>query len=233
MKTIKISKIILAVLMLSQVSCVEKTSNKKSSSTQTSTISTTATDPASNDTPDVVEDPSLPNYYSLNVILHGTPPSSPGNGVYWSSDENIPSNDQYIFQTDSRMNVRIKALASPTKFSTDSNGIECSQYALGYTKLNVDICIRSASGICVYEHSFTEIGVNSYSPVKEYTVPSNTNEPLVVEVNDVRWNYYTLMNPAYIEAGYPEMMSIGYLDCIKFQIEFSTDETKDLPGSRY
>ena len=85
------------------------------------------------------EDPSLPNYYSLPIIaVHGTANPNrnpPPNGIFWASNRNISSNNQYIFQTDSRFNLRVKALAAPTANSRDSNGMTCTQRPLNYSKL--------------------------------------------------------------------------------------------------
>ena len=248
MKTRKLPFVVLLLLMLSATSCVETKSNKKRSTniTQSDTISNPdnpgdRNDGGSDDQGggNPYEDPSLPNYYSLPIIaVHGTANPNrnpPPNGIFWASNRNISSNNQYIFQTDSRFNLRVKALAAPTANSRDSNGMTCTQRPLNYSKLQVDICVRSANGGCVNEHSFTDISVGSYSRVKEFNVPSNTNEPLVIEVKDVKWNYdyiyYGYQNGGY--SGVTEFYAVWYKDCVRFQLEMATDETKDLPGSRY
>jgi hypothetical protein len=227
-------------LMLILTSCVEKTTNKKSSTSSTqSTVITPTTDPGDSNPDPVYEDPTLPNYYSLPIVaVHGTANPNrnpPPNGIFWASNRNVGSNNQYIFQTDSRLNLRVKALDAPTANSTDSNGMECTQRPLNYTKLQVNVCVRSASGSCVSEHSFTDVQVGSFSPVKEFNVPANTNEPLVIEVKDVKWNYDYIYY-GYANGGYQdvtEMYAVWYKDCVRFQIEFATDETKDIPGPRY
>ena len=239
MKKTNLSVISLVVLMLAFTSCVEKTTNKKSSSTTQSTVIAPTTDPGNSDPDPIDEDPTLPNYYSLPIVaVHGTANPNynpPPNGIFWASNRNVGSSDQYIFQTDSRLNIRVKALDAPTANSNDSNGINCSQRPLNYTKLQLNVCVRSATGSCVFEHSFTDVEVGSYSKVKEFSVPANTNEPLVIEVKDVKWNYdyiyYGYQNGGYEDV--TEMYAVWYKDCVRFQIEFATDETKDIPGSRY
>lgn len=234
---------LLLALSLSLTSCVEKTTNKGSTSststTQTSVVPP-STDPGTNDPYTPPEDPSLPSYYSLpEVSVHGTSSPNynpPPNGIFWASNRNIGSNDQYIFQTDSRLNIRIKALSGPSIYTTDANGIRCNYQPLPYTKLKLSVCVRASSGSCVYQHTFEDVQVGSYSLVKEFSVPANTSDPLVIEVKDVQWDYSCI---DYANRGFPDVpgycpyAAVGYADCVKFQIEFATDETKDLPGARY
>lgn len=229
------------LVMLAFTSCVQKTTNKKSSSTDSTQVSvvTPTNDGADSGTGDTTVDPTLPAYYSLPIIaVHGTANPNynpPPNGIFWSSERNVGVNDQYIFQTDSRMNIRVKALSAPTANSVDSNGISCTQRPLNYTKLQLDVCVRAKNGSCVFEHSFTDVAVNSYSLVKEFSVPANTSDPLVIEVRDVKWNYdyiyYGYANSSYQDV--TEMYAVWYKDCVRFQIEFATDETQDIPGARY
>ncbi|OUR96434.1 hypothetical protein A9Q84_08765 [Halobacteriovorax marinus] len=236
-------KILTLLVILSLTSCVQKTTNKKSSSTSTtqSSVVPPSTDPGTDDPAgDPYVDPSLPSYYSLpEVVVHGTASPNrnpPPNGIFWASNRNIGSNDQYIFQTDSKLNIRIKALSGPSIYSTDSNNVQCNYSPLPYTKLKLSVCVRSSQGSCVFQHTFDDIAVGSYSYVKEFSVPANTSDPLVIEVKDVQWDYtcnYYANNGFPNQPGYCPFSAVGYADCVKFQIEFSTDETQDLPGPRY
>jgi hypothetical protein len=240
---------LLIALSLSFTSCVEKTTNKGSTSSTTTTQTSdvpSSTNPGTNNPNTTPEDPSLPNYYSLPPIsVHGAGNPNrnpPPGGKFWASNRNISGNDQYIFLTDSRLNIRVKALSGGhAKYNdngvpVDSNGFQCQYTPLAYTKLKVSICVRSSNGTCVNEHVFDDIQVGSNSLVKEFSVPANTSDPLVIEVKDVQWDYSCI---EYATRGYPNygpacpFTAVGYADCVKFQIEFSTDETKDLPGARY
>ncbi|WP_034721899.1 hypothetical protein [Bacteriovorax sp. DB6_IX] len=175
-----------------------------------------------------------------NIALHGTGGLNrfyPNGGPLWSSTNQLSSSDQGIFYTDARFNLRIRPQSAPGQNTNDSLGNKCQYLGNPYKKLSVDICLRSQTGSCIYTHSFEEVTVGQVSKVKEFTVP-NTSAPLVVEVLGVRWDY-ACQN--YLDQGYSEsdaavngvcpMGQVWDTSCVKFDIQFSTDHTKDFPSS--
>ncbi len=174
------------------------------------------------------------NYFSLNnIIVHSKDHSSnDGKNYLWSSSTNIDSGSQNIFVTDARFNVRVRAQAAPPK-GNDSNGTYCTYQEYEgwyrYTKLEVDICLRSQAGTCVYTHTFSDVPVGEVSKVKEFTVPVSS-QALVLEVLDVRWDTGCLYDRGASER-YCPYARVWQNDCVKFDIQFSTDYTKDFPSS--
>ncbi|EQC46650.1 hypothetical protein [Bacteriovorax sp. Seq25_V] len=182
------------------------------------------------------------DYYSLdNIVLHGTTGDNrynPQSGPLWSSLTNISSDDQQIFQTDSRFNVRVRARSAPSKNETkDAHGNWCDTYPSAYTKLSVDVCVRKQTGSCIYTQRFSEIGINTVSKVKEFTVQSS-GQPLVIDVLGVQWDYSCTYHKEgggsetdYYGQTYCPMDAVWFSRCVKFDIQFATDYTKNFPAS--
>ena len=177
------------------------------------------------------------DYITLaGISLHGTAGLnrfSRGTSYLWSSTADLSSSDQGIFYTNSRFNVRVRAQAAPGQNSTDSIGNTCQYIANPYKKLSLDVCVRKAGGSCIYTHTFDEITVGEVSKVKEFTV-STSSEPMIVEILGVRWDYacqnyldqgYSSTDPAL--SGYCPVALVWDTSCVKFDIQFSTDYTKD------
>ncbi|CBW27441.1 putative lipoprotein [Halobacteriovorax marinus SJ] len=251
---LKFIALIIASLMLT--ACVEQKSNKKSSSDTSTTQSTILLpDESGGDGDDdgYVDDTDLPDYYSIPttsgggvraIIVHGRnhpDRNPPPNGIFWSSnrDINMPEENRQILVTDSRFEMRLQAIPhyDIPQNSVDSNGITCSQVAMKYTKLNIDVCVRRQGGNCLYNHYFQNVEVNKWSLVKEFDIPTNTNDPLVIEVKYVSWDGSCIENQkSGYGSGYEYTCPYdGVWDsqCVGFQMEVSTDGTKRLPGGRY
>lgn len=174
------------------------------------------------------------------ISLHGTAGLNryyPNGGPLWSSATNIGSSDQGIFYTDSRFNLRVRAQASPGQSTNDSNGVKCAYVAKPYKKLNIDVCVRKQTGSCIYTKTFQNVPVGEVSKVYEFPVQSSST-PLIVEILGVQWDYscqnyldqgYKETDPAV--SGYCPMGLVWDTSCIKFDIQFSTDYTKDFPAS--
>ena len=183
---------------------------------------------------------SAPEYYSINgIIVHGTANPNryaPPNGILWSSTEGVSSNDQHIFTTNSRFNVRVRAQAGPAQNTLDTRSIACQYNNSIYNKLLVTLCVRKQNGSCIYTQTFDDVPVGQVSKVKEFNIPLSTAEPLVIDVLDVQWDYTCI---SYGEQGFSNQT--GYCpwapvwdtQCVKFDVQFSTDDTTDLPGPRY
>ncbi len=175
-------------------------------------------------------------YYTVsNIVVHGTGNpnrNAPPNGILWSSRVNFPSSDEHIFSTNSRFNLRVLPRPGPAQNSNDVRGVSCRYANSIYKKLQIDVCVRSRTGSCNNFNTvtFTEVPLNQTSKVKEFTVPV-TSDPLVVEIRDVQWDYTCVYYGENV-AGYCPFAPVWDTQCVKFDFQFSTDETKDIPGPR-
>lgn len=196
------------------------------------------------------------NYYTIsNIIVHGTqnpnrhqcgnsytspqtgtttvatPPNCYHPDYLWSSAVDFPSSENYVFETDSRFNLRVIPRPRPSHNSSSVKNINC-HYGNGgesYSKLQIDVCVRSATGSCNNFNTvtFPNVAVNGASKVKEFHVPV-TNQPLVVEVRDVQSDHSCVL----YGQGYCPISSVWDTECVRFDIQFATDDTKDIPGPR-
>ena len=244
MKWNNLNFIILLIASLTITSCVESKSNKKSSS-DTSTTQSTVLLPSENagdSDSGYYEDSDLPSYYTLppvtsgpeGVILHGTNDQNRNEvstGILWSSEQNMSTANQEILKTDSRFNIRLMALSAPSQNTIDSNGSKCTMYPVGYQKLQVSLCVKKKGGACVYMHLFNDLNLNEWSLTKEFNIPSNTDDPLVIQVLDVKWDYSCTWTGG--SGSYCPYDGVWDKDCIRFKMQVSTDGTRDLPGGRY
>jgi hypothetical protein len=175
------------------------------------------------------------DYYKLNnppVVIHGRRDGLPG----FSSDTDLPAAyNQNIFKTNSRINVRV--IPRRQFHGTDSKGVPCHYYPQPYTALQVGVVVRrSVDPIGVGEyHLFDNAGVDCASKVHEFAGPFNTADPLIIDVKNVRWDYSCT---DYANQGYPNIPGVCPWDnvwsseCVQIEVQFSTDATKDIPGTR-
>lgn len=180
------------------------------------------------------------NYYTIqNIVVKGRahPYSGDPDEPFWSSLSDFSSQNRHIFYTDSRFNLRVIPRSGPSQNSRSSaDGSLCTQEPLNYDRLQIDICVRSIGSNCdnFNTTTFRNVSVDGASKVKEFSVPV-TNDPLVVEVKDVQWDW-TCDNYGNPTSGsgaqYCPFSAVGYIDCVRFDFQFSTDDTKDLPGPR-
>ncbi len=170
--------------------------------------------------------------YNAKNESYGTPNyySNPSRDVVWSSQSGVGSSDQGIFMTNSRFNVRVvpRSIGSGERkqdwTGSDANGC---YFTAPYQKLKLTLCVRKSGGSCINQYSF-EASVDSASNVKEFSFP-DTSEPLIVEVLDAESDFNCNQgNSSYCPYG-----GHNHTACMKFDIQFSTDSTKDLPGNRY
>jgi hypothetical protein len=252
---------ILMVIALSLLvsSCAEKTAtNKKTSNpTQPPTIQPTnppgPTYPGGGGTggsghgngnePGISDGGQTQEYITIQgIVLHGTAnpnTNNPAGVPLWNSQTNFDPNDQHIFTTNSRFNLRVVARNRPSQNTNDVRGVSCRyQTSTPYKKLKVSVCVRSASGNCnnFNTTTFDDIPVNQASKIKNYPVPA-TAQPLVVEVRDLESDLfceqYKQMGVAESEVpGYCPFSSHSHAECVEFDLQFSTDDTKDIPGPR-
>lgn len=240
-------------------SCAEKTTTNKSSSNNnqpTTTQSTTPPGPTypggsgtggtghgTGNEPGISDGGQTNEYITIQGIkLHGTANPNTNNppGVpLWNSQTNFSANDQHIFQTNSRFNLRVVARNRPSQNSADVRGVSCRfQTSTPYKMLKVSVCVRSATGNCnnFNTTTFTDIPVNQASMVKNFPVPA-TAQPLVVEVRDFESDlfceqYRQMGVPESDVPGYCPFSSHSHAECVEFDLQFATDDTKDIPGPR-
>lgn len=158
--------------------------------------------------------------------------------TWWSSTNFISTtgNSPGQFSTDASFNVRIIP-RTPTANSTSTFGKTCSPYRMYATKLKVQLMIHK-SGVSVGEVATLTAPINTASNVWHFTVPSGTTDPLVLEVinvsSDSRCTGFYGSNPSsctsnpYLDI---PINTAGPTECVAFDIQYSTDETYDLPGS--
>ena len=177
------------------------------------------------------------NYFTIsNIIVHSKEHDSNETREFiWSSEVNEPTSSQNRFVTDARFNLRVRTQSAPPK-GTDSHGEECSYQEYEswyrYTKLDIDVCLRkSTQTSCTQRHTFEGVPIGQVSKVHQFSVPT-TSQPLVVEVVDVRWDTGCLYDRGQSERYCPSYR-VWKNDCVKFDIQFSTDYTKDFPSSAF
>ncbi len=167
--------------------------------------------------------PNLNSYHRFQVIGHG----ATGSTVQWSSSTAIDlQGDQGLFVTDTRLNMRIKVLASPGKVAQDSSGTECMKYPMNYSKLKLTLGVRSEdSSIYIEKNTFDNISIGSTSSHHYFPVPPNSaTKPFIVDLMDVQWDWGCLQGDQL----YCPFARVWPLDCFEIQIQMATDYTEDL-----
>lgn len=157
--------------------------------------------------------------------------------TWWSSSQFITDsgNSPSQFSTDATFNVRIIPRSS-TASTTSTFGKSCSTYMTYATKLQVQLMLRK-NGTSLGEVATLDAAINSASKVWRFTVPA-TSEPLILEVvnvlSDSRCTGFYGSKPSGCSTNPYKDIPInqkGPTECVAFDIQYSTDETYDLPGS--
>lgn len=196
-------------------------------------------DPATcpNGTPDaagIADQGQSIEYYRINnppVVAHG----ATGGQIVWSSNLDLPpSYNQNIFYSDSRFNIRV--IPRYQNKGVDSRGVTCAYYPQPFEKMNIGIVLRTAQsspGVGEY-YQFRDVPVDCPSKVRQFSVPA-TSDPLIIEVMNVEWDWSCI---SYAQEGYPNVPGacpysyVWLTECYQLEIQFSTDTTKDLPGTK-
>lgn len=249
-------KIGLLTLILLLASCVETINKTDNSTTTNNTVTTdngsdtgtgndngtgTGTDTG---TDDREEDDGVIDYHKLNspaITMHGikyyenmASRRGPNNEIImWSSEKDLQGVNESIFITDSRFNMRL--VARNTGATIDSQGNSCSFAWQPFQKLQVEVRIRRKGSSYGYNHVF-ELNLDTPSNVKEFTVPLNNTDPLVVEILRTRWDYtctYYASQGFSNQTGYCPWDDVWKNDCVAVEMHISTDYTKDIEGTRY
>ena len=182
-------------------------------------------------------------YYKLNspnLSTHGSASpnrhaSSHPNGVVWSSLADMTTSiSQNVLRFNSRFHIRVRAILGPA-YENDSKGIYCQYIANDYTKLQLGITLKKQGASSGDYYLFDNVGVNQFSGVHPFVVPQNTSDPLIIEVSNVKWDYTCI---DYTNQGFPDVpgacpfASVWDTSCVGFEIQFATDDTKDIPCPR-
>ncbi len=221
----------------SLVSCGQESS---SSSSDSSTSTSTSTDTDSSSTTNscsfgtgeeegISTNGQSINYYTIpyhDVIMHG---ATAGNVVF-NTQLDLSGYNENIFKTDGRFNLRV--IPRQIGKGTDSRGNTCTKQmaAQEFSMMNVGIRVRASNASTGYFNLFRDIPVDCASEVHEFEIPV-TSYPLVIEVLDVTNDQDCLEDQSRgITSGrncpYTE---VGSMECFALEIQFSTDNTKDIP----
>lgn len=239
-------------LLSSLVGCSVKSTNSKLTTTSsTSPIGTSTPTPTVTSTTGpitscdgVYRDGATRCYYkNIPTVMA----SGGSYGMNWWSSETFIStsgNSPGQFSTDATFNVRIIP-RSPTANATSTFNKTCSPYMMYASKLKIQLMMRK-SGVSLGEVATLTAPLNTASSVWNFTVPA-TSSPLILEVVNVSSDSRCKPKPGSTTQSYygsipASCASNPYLDipvntagslteCVAFDIQYSTDETYDLPGS--
>lgn len=255
-KTMKISLLILTVSALSACSVkTSKSTNTNSTSTSGTNTSTTgggtSTGGGSTTTggiscDGVYHDGATRCYYKNipTIQVMGATPSATANGTpYWSS-ANWTSSGSGIspnqFATDATFNVRVIP-RFPSSGVAPSNpavsGKSCSAFSptsSTYKKLYVQVRLRAANATTGEVATLTA-NMDTASNVWHFSPPTSS-QPLVLEIinvmADIRCNWSGGKSYCpYADIPLNSATTTAPTECVAFDLQYSTDETYDLPGS--
>lgn len=168
------------------------------------------------------------NYFNFDEIIQK---GKNAGVVAWSSaNDSRLTNQQNLFITDSRFNVRVLAKPSPGK-GNFPNGVICNNLALPYTKLQVKVSLRYPQSLTPFKsYIFNNIQVGSCSNVYEFNPPPN-NQAWSVEISDVKWDY-SCISDSLGQNHNPSLCPWDYVwanDCYELSLQWATDHSKDIP----
>ncbi len=235
--------------MMSAISActVKQTSSKTTSSTSTSTsgtsgsTTTTTTPPTTTTTTGgiscdgVYHDGATRCYYKNIPTIMASGGTS--GQTWWSSTNFIASsgNSPNQFSSDATFNVRIIP-RTPVANATSTFGKVCSASRMYATKVKVQLMLHK-SGVSVGETATLSSTIGAASNVYHFSVPA-TSAPLVLEVVNVQSDsrctgmYGTNLSGCATNPYYDiPINTAGPTECVGFDIQYSTDETYDLPGT--
>ena len=248
-------KIVFLFILLSlTISCEKKVNESSSSSGGTTNVSpdssqgggqssgqsnnnSGSTDGSSGSSNDTCYSPGVGEqaneYYTVNsIIAHGE--THNGASVHWSSATDLSfamnTYDQNIFLTDSRLKLRVLVLPQPSKGTIDSYGESC--LARGpYTKLKFRINVRTKNSTRpFFVRNLTDVPVDGCTEVIEVTNIPMSNDPFVVEISNVQWDYSCTYAHAVKDSNpdnYCPYDNVWNPDCFELALQVSTDYTKD------
>jgi len=226
------------------LSCEKKVNKINSSNVDSASQGTQNTDTSNTDTSNTQENNNTDtshctangtgsegsNYFTISdIVAHGAVAGE----VQWSSltDPRYQSpNDQNIFISDSRFNIRILAHPSPGQ-GLDTYNNSCDFMAQNYQKLQVKVGLKTYGAFTYFAtHLFDNISVNNCSEVKEFNIPQSSN-PITIDVLEVKWDHSCTL---YQQQGISDVPQCPWdyvwkPDCFKISVQLSTDYSRDIP----
>jgi hypothetical protein len=152
--------------------------------------------------------------------------------TYWSSLNLSSAISQNQFVTDGTFNVRIiPRLANPNALS--ASGKVCSPFMVGNSKaLKVQLMLRK-QGVGLGEIQTLTSTNDTPSAVAHFTPPGGTTQPYILEVvsvlSDTRCTWAGGTSTLYCPYADIPINTLGPTQCVAFDIQYSTDNTYDLP----
>ncbi len=142
------------------------------------------------------------------------------------------------FSTDGTFNVRIiprKASSSVAAVNQSASGKPCSAFMNNSTKLRVTFRLRQQSASSGDIGTLTS-SIDTPSKVWHFSPPSGTTLPFVLEVMTVEADIRCNLSNKTLYCDYADIPlsnpDIGTIptECVAFDLQYSTDETYDVPG---
>lgn len=222
MKNIMKTSFLVLLLSVALSSCGQKTTGKSTTNNYYSNGSSST---------DSSTDSSTGTTYTFKTGLPDLIIKGPGtNSLYWSSATNLPSYiDPESFRADAKFAVRIKvsavaggtALANPTYPATNK---ACSTFTSNsFSKLQVKLMLRK-SGVSLGETQTLTASVGATSSIAEFSVPSGSSSPFILEVVEVLSDHRCKQSNGSLYCPYADIPynSGGPTECVGLKIEYAT-----------
>jgi hypothetical protein len=249
-KIYKVSTVI--VLMSSLSSCSIKSTDTKTtvststngSTTSTSTTGTGSTTVGGISCDGVYRDGATRCYYKNipTIQAMGATKAAINAGTpVWSSTKFTATGSGVSpnqFATDGTFNVRMiprKASSTVAAVNQSASGKPCSAFMNNSTKLRVTFRLRQQSASSGDIGTLTS-SIDTPSKVWRFTPPAGTTLPLVLEVMSVEADIRCNLSNKTLYCDYADIPlsnpDIGTIptECVAFDLQYSTDETYDVPG---
>jgi len=168
-------------------------------------------------------------YYKINPIINKG--SRTYGQVLWSSITDPVWKNKTFFSTDSRLNIRLLAKASPG-VATTNYGASCPYASMPYTKLQVTFGVKAVGASSYSSIQTLESNVGDCSAVAEMLPPTGASS-FQIDIFNVKWNYdcdifYANASTAE-KAQYCPYSYVWPSDCFDIQFQMATDFTRDIP----
>ncbi len=168
---------------------------------------------------------SIEYYSSQPIIGLG---SSSNTKVLWSNTTDPKQTDTFKnIASDSRLNVRLLAKASPGKDSSTNYGENCPYASMPYKKLQVTVGVKAIGAKGYASIETLESAVGDCSSVAELSPPINADK-FQIDVFNVKWDYDCEGSNSYYQHACP-YHPVWDKDCFEIALQVSTDHTRDMP----
>lgn len=176
-------------------------------------------------------DGSTTTSYTFKTGLPDLVIQAPGTlGLYWSSATDLPSYiDPSSFRADAKFAVRVKGFRVTGGTALKNHKFparECSVFTTNnFTKMQVKLMLRK-SGVSLGETVtlIADASTGAYSSVGEFSVPSGSNDPFILEVVEVQTDHRCKASSGKLYCPYSDIPSNsgGPTDCVGLKVEYAT-----------